>query len=151
MGGLDRRWIEAFGRCDTIREGWSPPGDGIRLARRDRDREIAAGHAGAVAILVKGSRRRFLESGDHEARVRSLREILRFGDDMSRSAPAVVYDLDPMFCDEDAGDFGLKPGSPCLAGILGGRECELIGAYPMCCGASHTIATTWGQLKLQFR
>ncbi len=63
----------------------------------------------------------------------------------------VVYDVDPMFCDEDTGDFALRPDSPCLPGFLGGRECELIGAYPLGCGVSPTVGTSWGLLKLQFR
>lgn len=67
------------------------------------------------------------------------------------SDSGVVYDVDPLFCDEDTGDFMLRPDSPCLGGFLGGRECDLIGAYPMGCGVSPTVETSWGQLKQKFR
>lgn len=64
---------------------------------------------------------------------------------------------DPLFCEpgpcEDApttaGDYGLRPDSPCLPGA---SPCaELIGALGEGCQPTATEVTTWGRLKSGFR
>jgi hypothetical protein len=67
------------------------------------------------------------------------------------SGSGTLFDVDPLFCDEDAGNFELMPDSPCLPGVRDGRECDLVGAFPLGCGVSPTIETSWGRLKAQYR
>ncbi|MEZ4652075.1 MAG: right-handed parallel beta-helix repeat-containing protein [Candidatus Eisenbacteria bacterium] len=44
--------------------------------------------------------------------------------------------VDPVFCDAEAGDFGLQPWSPCLPGVHGGYACLRIGAFDVGCAVS---------------
>jgi hypothetical protein len=55
---------------------------------------------------------------------------------------------DPLFCDPSGGNFRLNEGSPCAPEHSGG--CELIGAWPVDCGATPVEPTTWGALKHAF-
>ena len=54
---------------------------------------------------------------------------------------------DPLFCAPEAGDFTLHEGSPCAPG----GECGLIGAWPVGCAPTPTVATTWGAIKALYR
>jgi len=58
---------------------------------------------------------------------------------------------DPLFCDRQGGDYRLQAGSPCAPWSPPNPECDLIGAYPVGCGATPTQDVTWGQLKNLFR
>jgi hypothetical protein len=58
---------------------------------------------------------------------------------------------DPLFCDPVNLDFALHEDSPCAPFTPPNPECDLIGAWPVGCGASPAIATTWGQIKALFK
>jgi hypothetical protein len=55
---------------------------------------------------------------------------------------------DPLFCDQEAGDFRLDSGSPCAPNVNPG--CGLMGALPVGCSTA-TRETTWGAMKALFR
>jgi predicted outer membrane repeat protein len=57
---------------------------------------------------------------------------------------------DPLFCDPDASDFGLRADSPCLPENQEGG-CGLIGTFGEGCGVSPTHPVSWGQLKFLYR
>jgi hypothetical protein len=61
------------------------------------------------------------------------------------------FSADPLFCDEDGGDFGLVEGSPCLPGQHGPVQCGLVGARGAGCTGTATKGVTWGQLRALFR
>jgi len=54
---------------------------------------------------------------------------------------------DPLLCDFDTGDYGLRSDSPCLADSTG---CALIGALGVGCDAVPVERTTWGRLKTRY-
>jgi hypothetical protein len=54
---------------------------------------------------------------------------------------------DPLFCDPEAGDLTLHEDSPCAPGV----ECGLMGAWPVACGSTPTVETTWGAIKALYR
>lgn len=58
--------------------------------------------------------------------------------------------VDPMFCDEDAGDLRLAYQSPCAAENSPG-ECGLIGALPAECDLSPVERMSWGAIKARFK
>lgn len=55
---------------------------------------------------------------------------------------------DPMFCDPENDDFTLDCSSPCAPG--NNPPCGPIGAWPVGCGPSPAVTTTWGALKSLF-
>lgn len=57
--------------------------------------------------------------------------------------------LDPLFCDEAAGDLTLEPLSPCLPDFSGG--CGRIGALEQGCGTVSIEAESWGKVKAAYR
>jgi hypothetical protein len=57
---------------------------------------------------------------------------------------------DPLFCDPENLDFTLHADSPCAPFTPPNPECDLIGAWPVGCGSTPTVATTWGQIKSLF-
>jgi hypothetical protein len=57
---------------------------------------------------------------------------------------------DPLFCDPENLDFTLHADSPCAPFTPPNPECDLIGAWPVGCGSTPTVATTWGQIKTLF-
>lgn len=57
---------------------------------------------------------------------------------------------DPLFCDPAAGDFYLDCSSPCAPFSPPNPECDLIGAWPVGCGGSPAVETTWGAVKALF-
>lgn len=57
--------------------------------------------------------------------------------------------LDPLFCDEAAGDLTLEPLSPCLPDFSGG--CGRIGALEQGCGTISIEAESWGKVKAAYR
>jgi len=58
---------------------------------------------------------------------------------------------DPLFCDPENEDFTLHCISPCAPFTPPNPECDLIGAWPIGCGGTPTVATTWGGVKALFR
>lgn len=58
---------------------------------------------------------------------------------------------DPLFCDPGSGDLHLHCDSPCQPFSPPNPECDLIGAWPVGCGASPSSRTTWGGLKHLYR
>jgi len=58
---------------------------------------------------------------------------------------------DPLFCDPENLDFTLHADSPCAPFSPPNPECDLIGAWPVGCGPTPTVATTWGQIKTLFK
>jgi predicted outer membrane repeat protein len=78
----------------------------------------------------------------------------QFGSDGNISA-------DPLFCEPENEDFTLDANSPCAPYSPANPECDLVGAWPVACGASSvpeppaddppTTATSWGALKSMFR
>ncbi len=54
---------------------------------------------------------------------------------------------DPLFCAPVADDFTLHEDSPCAPG----GACGLIGAWPVGCGPTPTVETTWGAIKGLYR
>jgi hypothetical protein len=58
---------------------------------------------------------------------------------------------DPLFCDPGSGDFTLQECSPCAPFSPPNPECDLIGAWPVGCGGTPTVESTWGALKALFR
>jgi hypothetical protein len=61
------------------------------------------------------------------------------------------FEADPLFCDPDAGDFGLLENSPCRAGEHNGFDCGVIGAGALGCGEIGVREVTWGRVKAIFR
>ncbi len=57
--------------------------------------------------------------------------------------------LDPLFCDEPAGDLTLQPLSPCLPDFSGG--CGRVGALEQGCGTVSIEAESWGKVKAAYR
>jgi hypothetical protein len=57
---------------------------------------------------------------------------------------------DPLFCDPENLDFTLHADSPCAPFTPPNPECDLIGAWPVGCGSTPVIATTWGRVKSLF-
>jgi hypothetical protein len=59
--------------------------------------------------------------------------------------------IDPQFCDQPAGDYHLRPSSPCAA--ENNPSCGLIGAFPVsvACVAVPARRVTWGMLKRTYR
>ena len=55
---------------------------------------------------------------------------------------------DPLFCALELGDFSLDCASPCAAG--NNPECGQIGAWPVGCGPTPAVETTWGAVKELF-
>jgi hypothetical protein len=55
----------------------------------------------------------------------------------------------PLFCDPEAGDFHLRPDSPCLPDNSGG--CGLIGAFGQGCGPVSLEVRSWGSIKAGYR
>lgn len=58
---------------------------------------------------------------------------------------------DPLLCDPHSGDFMLDCSSPCAPFSPPNPECDLIGAWPVGCGASPSIESSWGGIKTLFR
>jgi hypothetical protein len=58
---------------------------------------------------------------------------------------------DPLFCDPENGDFTLQECSPCAPFSPPNPECDLIGAWPVGCGGTPTIRSTWGSVKTLFK
>lgn len=58
---------------------------------------------------------------------------------------------DPLFCDAPGGDLRLHCDSPCAAFTPPNPECDLIGVWPVGCGATGVNAVTWGGIKAMFR
>jgi serine protease len=58
---------------------------------------------------------------------------------------------DPLFCDPQGGDFQLACTSPCAPFSPPNPECDLIGAWPVGCGGTRVLSTTWGALKALFK
>ena len=58
---------------------------------------------------------------------------------------------DPLFCDPENGDFTLECTSPCAPFSPPNEECDLIGAWPVGCGASPVTKDSWGGVKALFR
>jgi predicted outer membrane repeat protein len=56
---------------------------------------------------------------------------------------------DPLFCDPEHGDFGLREDSPCRPG--GFMDCGQMGARGVDCGESPVRTLTWGRLKSLYR
>jgi len=56
---------------------------------------------------------------------------------------------DPLFCDPENGDFTLDCNSPCAT--ENSPECAQIGAWPVGCGPTPVMDTTWGAIKSLFR
>lgn len=57
---------------------------------------------------------------------------------------------DPLFCDQENGDFGLRDGSPCSPD--GSPECGLVGAKSVGCETSVLDQIlTWGRIKAGYR
>jgi hypothetical protein len=57
--------------------------------------------------------------------------------------------VDPLFCDEAAGDLTLESISPCLPEFSG--DCGLIGAEGQGCGTVSVEAESWGKVKGAYR
>lgn len=53
---------------------------------------------------------------------------------------------DPFFCDPGEGDLQLREDSPCSA--QNNPVCGQIGAWPVGCGATSAVSTTWGGIKI---
>jgi hypothetical protein len=58
-------------------------------------------------------------------------------------------EIDPLFCDQEAGDFTLREGSPCLPEDPFG--CGLVGALGQGCGAVSIESKSWGAIKGLYR
>ena len=58
---------------------------------------------------------------------------------------------DPLFCDPENGDFTLHCTSPCAPFTPPNTECDLIGAWPIGCGGTPVVESTWGAIKAMFR
>ncbi len=58
---------------------------------------------------------------------------------------------DPLFCDPENGDFALDCMSPCAPFTPPNAECDLIGAWPVGCGGTPAVKTTWGGVKALFK
>jgi serine protease len=58
---------------------------------------------------------------------------------------------DPLFCDPQGGDFQLACTSPCAPFSPPNPECDMIGAWPVGCGGTRVMSTTWGALKALFK
>jgi hypothetical protein len=56
---------------------------------------------------------------------------------------------DPLFCDPESGDFTLDCNSPCAA--ENDPDCGQIGAWPVGCGPTPVMETSWGAIKAMFR
>jgi hypothetical protein len=62
------------------------------------------------------------------------------------------FSKDPLFCDPETGDLGLREGSPCLPGSHGsGVPCGLVGARGLGCNLVPVLPMTWGRLKALYR
>lgn len=62
------------------------------------------------------------------------------------------FSQDPLFCDPETGDLGLREGSPCLPGSHGsGVPCGLVGAHGLGCNLVPVLPMTWGRLKALYR
>jgi hypothetical protein len=59
--------------------------------------------------------------------------------------------LDPLFCDPQYDDLTINAGSPCAPDSPYNPECGLIGAWPVACGGTPAMPTSWGGLKSRFR
>jgi len=59
------------------------------------------------------------------------------------------FSADPFFCDAAAGDYALRPDSPCAPD--GNPGCGLIGALDVGCGPSPVVSMGWGRLKACWR
>ena len=57
---------------------------------------------------------------------------------------------DPLFCDPENDDFTLECTSPCAPFSPPNPECDLIGAWPVGCGETPAVETTWGALRILF-
>ena len=58
---------------------------------------------------------------------------------------------DPLLCDPEHGDFRLDSASPCAPFSPQNPECDLVGAWPVGCGATPVPAQTWGAVKALYR
>lgn len=58
---------------------------------------------------------------------------------------------DPMFCDPGNEDFSLHCASPCAPFSPPNEECDLIGAWPVGCGGTLAVPSSWGGIKALFR
>jgi hypothetical protein len=58
---------------------------------------------------------------------------------------------DPLFCAPADGDFTLHCESPCAPFSPPNPQCNLIGAWPVGCGGTPALQTTWGGIKTLFR
>jgi hypothetical protein len=58
--------------------------------------------------------------------------------------------LDPLFCNAAGGDYTLNANSPCSPGSSP-PGCDLIGAWPVGCGATAVAPITWGAIKGRYR
>ncbi len=57
----------------------------------------------------------------------------------------------PLLCDPANGDFTLNESSPCAPFSPPNTGCDLIGAWPVGCGATPVEQTRWGAIKARFR
>ncbi len=57
---------------------------------------------------------------------------------------------DPLFCNPENGDFHISCNSPCVPFSPQNPECDLLGAWPVGCGGSPVVRTTWGAVKAMF-
>ncbi len=58
---------------------------------------------------------------------------------------------DPIFCDAQNADFHLAEDSPCAPFSPPNPECDLIGAWPVACGSTPVVGTSWGGIRMLFR
>jgi hypothetical protein len=58
------------------------------------------------------------------------------------------FSADPLYCDAAGGDWTIDGASPCAPAGSGG--CGLIGAFPVGCGTTAAVPTTWGAIKASF-
>lgn len=59
---------------------------------------------------------------------------------------------DPLFCDQENGDFTIRSDSPCAPFTPPNEECDLIGAWPVGCDAPVSVESiTWGAIKSGYR
>jgi serine protease len=59
------------------------------------------------------------------------------------------FSFDPQFCNENSGDFRISALSRCTPELSLG--CGLIGARTVGCGATGSVKSTWGRVKVRYR
>ncbi len=119
--------------------------DGLAITRVKRC--ILAFNLGAAPILHNSSYQTLCECTDI------------YGNEGGDWTPGIAHHLgvdgniclDPLFCDDPAGDYHLQDASPCAPFNPLNPTCDLAGAWPVGCGPTSIRATSWGRLKQQFR